>query len=122
MKPLLSALVFVGVSTWTLADDRTVIVPTDDQPFTVVKDDLVRLTGKGIAGSRIEVKVDGPAKIESTYTVRQRTGGQALIGTTVKEFNLTPTGTGKVVATITVTPPQPNAPAKVTTAEFEVKP
>jgi hypothetical protein len=83
--------------------------------------DLVRLTGKGIAGSKIEIKVDGPAKVEASSTVREFVDGRPVIGNSVTEFDLKPTGTGKVTATITVTPPQPDAKAKVTKVEFDVK-
>ena len=81
----------------------------------------MRLTGKGIAGSKIEVKVDGPAKVETTSIVRQVENGHPVIGNTVKEFDLKPTDKGKVTVTITVTPPQPDATPKVTKIEFEVK-
>ena len=102
-----------------LADERTVIVPTDNKPFTVEKDDLVRLTEKGIAGSKIEAKGDGPANVETASVVRRLVGGRHTIGNTVKEFDLKPTGTGKVTVTITVTPP--NAGPRVTKIEFDVK-
>ncbi len=121
MKTLIVALAFAGVCGMALADERTVIVPKDDKPFTVTKDDLVRLTGKGIAGSKIEIKVDGPAKVEATSNVRELVNGRPIIGNSVKEFELKPTDTGKVTVTITVTPPQPDAQAKVTKIEFEVK-
>jgi hypothetical protein len=121
VRRVVLTLVLVGVGTVALADDRTVIVPRDQKPFTVGKSDIVRLTGKGIAGSKSEAKVDGPAKIEATSTVREVVNGRPLIGTTVKEFDLKPTDMGKVTVTITVTPPQPNAPAKTTKFEFDMK-
>src|SRR5439155_209205 len=93
MKSLILVLVLVGVASVALADDRTVIVSTDGKPFTVEKADIVRLTGKGIAGSRIEAKVDGPAKIEATSFVRELLNGRPLIGNTIKEFDLKPTNT-----------------------------
>lgn len=103
------------------ADERTVVVPKDDKPFAVEKADLVRLTGKGIAGSKIEVKVDGPAKVEATRNVRELVNGHTVIGNSVKEFDIKLTEKGKVTVTISVTPPQPGAEAKVTKIEFEVK-
>jgi hypothetical protein len=121
MKNLFLALAFVGACGVGLADERTVVVPRDDKPFAVEKTDLVRLTGKGIAGSKIEVKVDGPAKLEATSNVRELVNGRPIIGNSVKEFDLKATDTGKVTVTITVTPPQPDAQAKVTKIEFEVK-
>ena len=121
VKSFIVALALAGVCGVALADERTVIVPKDDKPFTLTKDDLVRLTGKGIAGSKIEIKVDGPAKVEATSNVRELVKGRPIIGNSVTEFDLKPTGTGKVTATITVTPPQPDAKAKVTKVEFDVK-
>jgi len=121
VKTLVLALALAGVCGVALADERTVIVPKDEKPFAVEKDDLVRLTGKGIAGSKIEVKVDGPAKVEATSNIRELVNGRPIIGNSVKEFDLKPTDKGKVTVTITVTPPQPDAKAKVTKIEFEVK-
>jgi hypothetical protein len=121
VKSLVLALVLTGVCGVALAEERTVIVPRDDRPFTVDKDDLVRLTGKGIAGSKIEAKVDGPAKVEATATVREVANGQALLGGHVKEFDLKPTDSGKVTVTITVTPPQPGAKPIVRKYEFQVR-
>ncbi len=121
MKNLLFILALVALSHVTLADERSVIVPLGDKSFEVEKTDFVRLTGKGISGSKIEIQIEGPAKVESTSRVRELTNGLPLIGNTVKEFELKPTDTGKVIVTMTVTPPQPNAKAKVTKIEFEVK-
>jgi uncharacterized protein (TIGR03067 family) len=114
-------IVLKRVTVVVLADERTVIVPKDDKPFSIRQDDVVRLTGKGIAGSKIEAKVDGPAKIEAINTIRELRDGRPLIGGHVKEFDLKPTGTGKVTVTITVTPPQSGAEARRTKIEFEVK-
>ena len=47
--------------------------------------------------------------------------GRPIIGNSIKEFDLKPTDTGNVTVTITVTPPQTEANAKVTKIEFEVK-
>ena len=120
-KSLVLTLAFAGICGRALADERTVIVPTDNQPFTAEKTDIVRLTGKGIAGSKIEAMVRGPAKVEAASIVRQLTNGQPLLGGMVKEFDLKLTDTGKVTVTITVTPPQPGAKPKVTRFQFEVK-
>jgi len=117
--PFMIAL--AGIGGTALADERMVIIPTDNQPFTAEKSDIVRLTGKGIAGSKIEATVKGPAKVEATSIVRQLTNGQPLLGGMVKEFDLKLTDTGKVTVTITVTPPQPGAKPKVTRIQFDVK-
>ena len=116
------ALVLAGVCGAAVAEDeRTLIAPKDDKPFVVEETDFVRLTGKGIAGSRIEFKVEGAATIESTSHVRELVDGHPLIGNTAKEFVLKPTGKGKVTATITVTSPIPGSKPQVRTVVFEVK-
>jgi hypothetical protein len=99
----------------------TVVVPLDDKPFKVGEKDTVRLTGKGIAGSRIEADVEGPAKVTATQSVSERKNGNALLGSDVKEFLIKPSGKGKVKVTVTVKPPQPDAKPKVTEYEFEVE-
>jgi hypothetical protein len=121
VKTLIFVLALTGICGLVLADERTVIVPKGEKPFAVERDDFVRLTGKGIAGSKIEIKVNGPAKVEATSNVRELVDGQPIIGVSVAEFDLKPTDKGKVTVTITVTPPQPDAKPKVTKIEFEVR-
>ncbi|MBM4071911.1 MAG: class I SAM-dependent methyltransferase [Planctomycetes bacterium] len=100
---------------------RAVIIPKDVVRFTVEKSDLVRLAGRGIVGSKVEAKVEGPARITAIRILRELKNGRPLIGSHAKEFELAPTGTGKVRVTLTVTPPQPDAKPLVTTYQFEVK-
>jgi hypothetical protein len=121
MKNAVGALALLVAGGLVVAAERTVIVPADNKPFTVEKADIVRLTGKGIAGSKIEIKVDGPAKVQNENGVIEKKGGGTIIGNSIREFELQPTDTGKVTVTITVTPPQPNAKATKTTYLFEVK-
>jgi hypothetical protein len=121
MKNIFTGLALLVIGGIALASERTVIVPNDTKPFTVQKADIVRLTGKGIAGSKIEIKVEGPAKVQDENNVFQKVGGRNLIGNQIKEFELQPTDTGRVTVTITVTPPQPDAKATKTKYEFEVK-
>ena len=125
MKSLLVGLALLGLAVpcgAIRAEEKsaTVVVPLDEKPFKVREKDLVRVTGEGIAGSRIEAKVEGPAKVSSTDTVSRRKNGVPLVGLTTKEFVLQPTGKGKVMVKVTVTPPQPDAKSKVTDYEFEV--
>lgn len=103
------------------AEERTVVVPKGEAPFQVSESEVVRLIGNGISGSKFELKLTGPAKLQTTSLVRQLNNGQPLLGAMVKEFDIAPTGKGKVTATITVTPPQPDAKPKVTRFEFEVQ-
>lgn len=115
------ALAGVGIGAVALEDERVVVVPGDKAPFVVEKSEVVRLSGKGIAGSKIEIKIDGPAKVESTAVVRRLAKGRAVIGSLVKQFDLKATDAGKVRATVLVTPPQPDAKPTETVFEFEVK-
>lgn len=121
MKAFAIALALVGVCSASLAEERTVVVPMDDKPFTVAANDLVRVVGRGIAGSRIEINVDGPATVEMTSDVEQIVNGRPLVGGTMREFDLKPTGSGKVTATITTTPPQPGAKPSTLKIEFNVQ-
>ena len=121
MKSLVLTLALAGIGGTALADERIVLVPMDNQPFTAEKNNTVRLISRGISGSKIEAMVQGPAKIETTSMVRQLTRGQFPLGGIIKEFDLKPTDTGKVMVTITVTPPQPGAKPKITRFQFEVK-
>lgn len=77
---------FMIVLAVALASDaeRTVVIPRDTTPFKVSEKDIVRLTGKGIAGAQIKAKVEGPAKIEAENFVQERVKGQRLIGLTVR--------------------------------------
>jgi hypothetical protein len=121
MSKILGALALLAIGSFTFAAERTVIVPTDTKPFTVEKTNLVRFTGKGIAGSKIEVSVEGPAKVQNENRVIQKKGGHNLIGGNIEEFEIQPTDTGNVTVTITVTPPQPGATPTKTAYQFEVK-
>ncbi len=101
--------------------DRSVVVPKDNKPFTVEETDIVRLSGKGIAGSSIKVKVQGPAKVENSNSVTERINGATLLGNHIKEFEIKPTGKGKVKVTISVAGPQPGLPPRESEYEFQVK-
>lgn len=101
--------------------ERVVIVPQDTTPFSVGMNQQVRLTGMGIAGSKIVASLDGPAEIVAENSILTMKGGQLLIGMTRGEFEIQPTGKGMIKARITSTPPQPNARPIVTNYQFEVK-
>lgn len=98
-----------------------IIMPLDTTPFKVTEKEVVRLVESGIAGSKIEAKVEGPAKVVTTATIRQLRNGRPMIGNTMHEFDIKPSGKGKVKVVVTVTPPQPNAKPKIVTYEFEVE-
>jgi len=121
MSRLTALFALLAVCTTATAGERNVIVPTDEKPFKAQQGDIVRLTGRGIAGSQIDGTVVGPAKIHATNTIWELADGRVLIGSQITEFELRLTGKGKVAVTITVKPPQPDAKRIVTKYEFEVK-
>jgi hypothetical protein len=121
MKSNYSLALSVAVIGLAFGADRVVVTPKDTKPFKVGKKDIVRLTGQGIAGSKIEATVTGPARIENTNNVSERVGGSTVIGNSIKEFEVKPTGKGKVKVKITVTPPIPGSTPKETEYEFEVR-
>jgi hypothetical protein len=100
---------------------RTVIIPEDTTPFEVQRNERVRLTGEGIAGSKIVAEVEGPARIAAESAIRVVKGGKTLIGVARVEFEIVPTGKGVVKVKITSTPPQPDSKPTVTHYQFEVK-
>ena len=125
MRHCISSLaVFVtvlAITTVASAGERSVVVPTDNVPFTITEQDYVRLTGTGIAGSEITVKVTGLAQVVSENVITKRKNGKVPVGVTKKEFEIKPTGKGKVKVTITVTSPIPNKKPTTTDYEFTVK-
>jgi hypothetical protein len=116
-----AALMVSMLATRGRAAERTLVVPQDSAPFTVTESEIVRLSGKGIAGSRIEVKVTGPARVISENSLSGRVSGRRQIGLHVREFEIEPTGTGRVKVTIVVRPPQPDAKPATTEHEFTVE-
>ena len=103
-----------------VVDVRDVVVPMDDKPFTVERNDIVRLTGQGIAGSVITPDVKGPAKVIRASNIRAVIDGETPIGGMDREFEILPTGKGEVTVTITVKFPTGGAP-KVETYRFTVR-
>jgi hypothetical protein len=104
-----------------MVDERIVIIPNDDRPFTVQQSEMVRRSDRGIASSIIEAKVHGPTKFETLGTLKEQVNGRPLIGLSAKEFDLRPTSSGGVTVTLTVSPLQVNAEPKVRKREFDVK-
>jgi len=120
---LAAALTLPAVAFATAADPalKAVVVPADTTPFKVSEQDIVRVTGKGIAGAKIEAKAAGAAQVAGEAAIYVRIKGNAPIGTTVREFDIKATAKGKAKVTITVTPPQPGAKPIVTVYEYEVE-
>ena len=98
-----------------------VVIPDDTTPFEVERRWVVRLTGKGIAGAKIVAKVKGPGRIAAENAIRRVRKGKYMVGPGDKEFDIRPTGKGKVTVTITSTPPQRDAKPTVTTYHFDVR-
>jgi hypothetical protein len=103
-----------------VADEATFVVPKNTKPFTVTKDEMVRIPAQGIAGSSITYDVNGPAKLIRVNNISERVGDRNFIGSSMKDAEIKPTGTGTVKVTVTVKPPN-DPESKVTTYEFEVK-
>jgi hypothetical protein len=96
-----------------------VIVPQDTTPFTVDRQQMVRLTGDGIAGAKIVSDVDGPAELVAQNSVVSMKNGHVLLGKDNVEFVIRPSGPGKVKIKITSTFLQTEP--TVTNYEFEVR-
>ena len=112
------ALAALGVEEGKVAKG-TVVVPQDTTPFSVEINETVRLTGQGISGSLIVAHLKGPATIVDENSIITVQGGQPVIGMEYEEYDIKPTGRGKVTVTITSTPPDGAEPT-VTTYEFVV--
>lgn len=124
MDRVVVKLVFavVALAAWTAAqaEDRVIVIPRDNTPFTVAEDEVVRLIGKGIAGAKIVAAVEGPAKVVAENAITERVKGKPIVGPGNREFEIKPTGKGTVKVAITSTPPTGDKPT-VTKYEFEVK-
>jgi hypothetical protein len=114
-------LVLLVLASAAQAAERTVVVPRDAAPFTVVQHNVVRLTGEAISGGNVTATVNGPARIESENIVSTVVNGHVLIGALRKEFDIRPTGKGIVKVTLTATSPIPNTQPTKTEYEFTVK-
>lgn len=103
-------------------DDETdsIVIVEGDKPFEVTQDEVVRLIGKGIAGSKATATIKGPAKIDQQATIRRIVNGQPLIGAGDTEFDIEPTGKGEVTVTISVKLPNSDKP-EVKAYSFTVK-
>jgi hypothetical protein len=126
MTHKMSLFVFLVVSLIALAStakaaERTIVIPEDNTAFTVSEDAIVRLTGEGIAGAKIKASIEGPAKIIAENTLRWVVKGHDKIGSGNKEFEVKPTGKGKITVTITSISPIPNQKPTIIKYEFEVK-
>ncbi|HZV07492.1 MAG TPA: hypothetical protein VE999_20575 [Gemmataceae bacterium] len=118
---LYGSAVFFALVVAVLSHAAEVIVPVGDKPCEVKETEVVRITAKGIAGSKMEVNVNGQAKLAKKTKIIERTGNMNMIGTTVEEYEIKPTGKGKATVKVTVTPPQPDAKPDVKEYEIVIK-
>ena len=118
---IVTCLVLLGAGERKPLREQHLAIPSDTVAFSVERDWLVQLTGEGIAGSKIEAAVEGPARIVAQYAIHNVKNGKYMPGPGNKEFILRPTGSGEVTVKITSTGPQPGAQPKVTEYKFEVK-
>jgi hypothetical protein len=121
MKILATLLALSAFQAACLAADRTVVVPQGTKPFSVKQDVIVRLTASSIAGSQITATLEGPAKIETESNVVEIIDGRPALGRPTREFEIKPSGKGKVKCDITITPPQPGADSIVKHYVFTVE-
>jgi len=115
-----AVLAIASMGSLAVAEERVVVIPQDSTPFNVQQDEFVRITGKGIAGTKIVAAIDGPAKVVAENRVSVRSKGKALVGPGNREFEIQPTGKGTVKVTITATPPTGEKPT-ATKYEFTVE-
>ncbi len=104
-------------------DEKEVIVPYNYKKTEVSEKDTVRISAKAPEGSKIQVDVTGPAMLETTYVVIQKEGAAPVAGATVKEFEIKPTGKGKVTVKVTTIARQNGGPSvlKSTVEKYEIE-
>jgi hypothetical protein len=96
-----------------------VVVPQDANPFSVDREQLVRLRQDGISGSEIVAEIDGPAEVAAKNSLLSVKNSHVLLGRENAEFVIRPTGPGKVKVKVTTTFLE-NEPI-IADYEFEVK-
>jgi hypothetical protein len=109
MRALVTVVAIVGCQAICPAAEQTIVVPTGSKPFTVKQDVIVRFTASGIAGSQISANLEGPAKLEAENKIVDLIDGRPNPGMIVREFEVKPSGKGKVKLDVTITPPQPGS-------------
>jgi hypothetical protein len=112
VRPVPSALVALALFTLRAnAADITVVDVEGEKPAKVQAFDVVRVTGRGIAGATIDVKVDGDGRLQATNDVRRVKNGQPVIGATTKEFLIKPAKKGGTIqVTVTIKNPTSDTP------------
>jgi hypothetical protein len=87
-----------------------------DEPVTLELSDIVRVTGRGIAGAQITIEVKGAGKLSASNNVRKVKEG---IGSHVKEFLIQPTKPGKMTVKVTIRNPTPGI-GRTQVQEYEI--
>lgn len=100
---------------------QTIYVPKNGTAvFTVEVNDLVRIPASAIAGSVINFKVTGPAKLLRVNKIIELTDGKAMLGNTRQEAEIQPTGSGKVRVAVAFKYPNAEMPEQII-YQFDVK-
>jgi hypothetical protein len=90
--------------------EKSVVVPDGEEPFRVEANELVRIVSGGIAGTEVTAEVKGPAKLTRKGSVRRLIGGRQAFGASETEFEIEPTGKGKVTVVVTAKSPTSSSP------------
>ena len=120
MKALVAVLAILSVQPTGLVAERTVIVPRGSKPFSAKQDVIVRFTVSAVAGSQISATLGGPAKIETESNIVEQSDGRPRPGAIVKEFEVKPSGKGKVTLDVTITPREPGSDSIIKHFAFTV--
>lgn len=98
-----------------------VVEPSGSDSFKIARDEVVRIPSGGIAGAKESVTITGPAKLTRKSRVRRIVDGQPIVGSSGAEFEITPTGRGKVVVKVKVVNPTDPENPEVTEYNFQVE-
>lgn len=121
MKALCVAMLVAVMAGFAGAAERGIYIPQGEGPVTVQPDSVVRLEARGIAGSQITAKIDGPGEVQMETVLQPVSGKMPLVGGYHKEFEIKAKAKGKITVTLTVTYPQPNIKPVVTTHVIDVE-
>jgi hypothetical protein len=120
MKAFVAILAILAGQAAGLASEQTIIVPRGTKPFNVKQDAIVRFTVTAATGSHISANLEGPAKIEAENNIVDLLDGRPSLGAITKEFDVKPSGKGKVKLDVTITPREPGSDSTIKHFVFTV--